>query len=150
MKISELPEPYKSLAEMRREQAGNTGDELANSNETFIWAFTLEGGLFWSKLNDGYTPDIPASSLAELEAWKKSKDVKSAKPDYKELPSEPTVCSGAAKREREFLLTTAQMAMQGLIASGKASTYSTIYSLSDHTFTYASAMLQEAKKRGLI
>ena len=60
--ISELPSPYRELAEKRREQCP---DKTKMSLETdrliaaFSWGETLEGHEWWSKVNMGMLPLIP-------------------------------------------------------------------------------------------
>lgn len=71
MKISELPEPYRSLARLRETQPEYEGqnkdcDEL---EDAFIWATTPERGSFWYAVNAGKHPAIPEISLAELEDY---------------------------------------------------------------------------------
>ena len=68
-----LPQPYYDLALMRREQNKFFSNEkyLASS---FSWVDTLEGSKFWAKVSNGNIPEIPAASLAELEAWRKSRE----------------------------------------------------------------------------
>lgn len=67
MKLQELPSPYRELAEMRRT------DESDFLTGIFKWGSTPEGTDFWAKVNIGYLPEIPASSLQELAEWHKSK-----------------------------------------------------------------------------
>lgn len=80
MKIQDLPQPYRALAEMRREQQINSewvkkcDTEFTETNElhlAFYWENTPEGGDWWKDLNEGNTPEIPAESLAELKEWQK-------------------------------------------------------------------------------
>lgn len=69
-----LPQPYYDLALMRREQQSGTGDEIVY--DTCInWRNTPEGYDWWLDANNGNTPAILASSLAELDLWRKSKGV---------------------------------------------------------------------------
>lgn len=109
MKISELPQPYRDLALMRQEQAGNAKHVDADLQcdiiykkakcNSFIWDNSKDGYHFWDAINNGGTPDIPSSSLAELEAWRKAKiekafadvdDIELSMPDYKELYEQRT------------------------------------------------------------
>ena len=169
MKISELTEPYKSLAEMRR---GDRKDDLLAC--AFEWDDTPEWGAFWGKVRNGFTPEIPAASLAELEAWKNSKEVKDmpdlqpAEPDYKamyeqlqsdynilnsqyQIASMPTILPTTANKETDFVLRTAQMAMQGYLAMRATSSITPSYKeVASEAFDYAAAMLGEAKKRNLL
>ena len=62
MKISELPEPYRSLARFRSKVKGE--DDLAGA---FAWDYTPEGWEFWYEVSKGEHPAIPEISLAELE-----------------------------------------------------------------------------------
>lgn len=61
MRISELKSPYKELAELRRDK---DDDYLLVA---FDWALTLEGGGFWSDVDNGEYPPIPDESLKELQ-----------------------------------------------------------------------------------
>lgn len=78
MKITDLPSPYRELAEMRHDKTP-IKDEIYYFLETngvdvaFVWYDTPEGTDFWAKVNIGQLPEIPASSLKELAEWQKSK-----------------------------------------------------------------------------
>jgi len=118
MKLQELPSPYRELAEMRREQQKDThyGTTWKNRfNETnnlfyaFGWGETPDGFEFWARAYSGNTPEIPASSLAELAEWQKSKGEK-VEPTH-----EPTLIGG--KTEQEWLFYFAGQAMQGLMSN---------------------------------
>lgn len=70
-KGQELQQSYLDLALMRREQKPYQAfsDMLLNA---FDWSLTNEGRFFWSQVfYECKTPEIPESSLAELEAWRK-------------------------------------------------------------------------------
>ena len=58
----------------------------------FYWEETPEKYDWWHEVYIGKTPDIPASSLAELEAWRKAKATISkngtVEPDYKAMYDE--------------------------------------------------------------
>ena len=63
MIISELPRPYRMLAEYRREQQGG-GYGLGSG---FTWVETPEGYDFWAEIYYKRTlPEIPAASIREL------------------------------------------------------------------------------------
>jgi hypothetical protein len=69
MKISELPEPYRSLARLRETQREYRGlqkgcDVLCDA---FSWGRTPEGGEFWFYVAKGKHAAIPEISLAELD-----------------------------------------------------------------------------------
>ena len=74
-----IPHPYLDLAMMRREQQGRT-DNQELLIASLIWKLTIEGEDLWFEVNEGNSPEIPASSLAELEAWRKAKLI-----DYKTM-----------------------------------------------------------------
>jgi hypothetical protein len=68
-KISELPNspnyPLRALAELRRKDSDP--DEIVSSLEfAFMWMHTREGKAFWSYVDQGATPPIPASSIEDL------------------------------------------------------------------------------------
>ena len=83
MKIQDLPQPYRALAEMRREQQINS--ELFRTEVQYTKGFerdsvlknafcfneTHEGAFWWYDLDKGNTPEIPAASLEELKEWQK-------------------------------------------------------------------------------
>jgi hypothetical protein len=66
-KISELPNthtyPLRALAELRAKEYGYPVDRLRNS---FDWTTTKERLDFWSSVNQGQRPDIPAASIEDL------------------------------------------------------------------------------------
>jgi len=65
MKISDLPQPYRALAELRARQTPRTGPCYYNSG--FTWFTSPEKGDFWRDvIADGKLPPIPQSSLDEL------------------------------------------------------------------------------------
>lgn len=72
MKISELPEPYRSLARLRSNQPECWGCEFTTGGDrlskAFGWAYTPEGFEFWDDVDNGKKPKIPVKSLKELEA----------------------------------------------------------------------------------
>ena len=84
-----IPQPYLDLAMMRREQQEvsqyrkDCDSHFSRTNELFQgfeWQITPEKGDWWADVNEGNSPEIPASSLAELEAWRKAKLI-----DYKTM-----------------------------------------------------------------
>lgn len=87
-----LPQPYLDLALMRREQQ-NGVENYIDCDTCFSWIRTPEDEEFWHDVNNGETPDIPAASLAELEAWRKSREENkqeamvddNPEPDYKAM-----------------------------------------------------------------
>ena len=86
-----IPQPYLDLAMMRRDQQGRT-DNQELLIASLIWKLTIEGEDLWFEVNEGNSPAIPASSLAELEAWRKAKATISkngtVEPDYKAMYDE--------------------------------------------------------------
>ena len=66
--ITQLPSPYKELAEMRRAQQGGEGDYLWEAT-CLLWKGTKEGYDFWRSVYHGEFPLIPDASLSELNAW---------------------------------------------------------------------------------
>lgn len=114
MKLQDLPSPYRELAEMRREQSKGSNyakqweSEFNKTNAlnfAFAWDDTPERGLFWMNVDEGKLPEIPASSLAELAEWQKSKGEK----------VEPTLIGG--KTDTEWLYLFAGQAMQGVLSN---------------------------------
>ena len=104
MKLQELPSPYRELAEMRRT------DESDFLTGIFKWGSTPEGTDFWAKVNIGYLPEIPASSLAELAEWQKSKgekveptqnDIEKAAIEFANTKMKDYV--GSSYQDREYL-----------------------------------------------
>lgn len=81
MKIKDLKQPYRALAEMRREQQINSElfrkevqytkgfekDSLLKN--AFCWNVAREGSFWWYDLNNGKLPEIPTASLEELREW---------------------------------------------------------------------------------
>jgi len=62
MRISELPEPYKSLANSRRD-ADSVAQETDTLAEAFTWSDTPEGGEFWRDVYDAaIADDLPPIS----------------------------------------------------------------------------------------
>ena len=83
MKLQDLQSPYRELAEMRREKLKDTEfvkqwsdnfEEYGTLANAYDWTETPEGDEFWDLINQGKLPEIPASSLAELAEWQKSKE----------------------------------------------------------------------------
>lgn len=64
--ISKLPEPYKSLAELRREQFGQPDEDKLTV--AFLWKDTLEGEEFWDEIYTLGTPIIPPKSIEDLKS----------------------------------------------------------------------------------
>jgi len=145
MKLQELPSPYRELAEMRREQQKDThyGTTWKNRfNETnnlfyaFGWGETPELHNFWDKVDDGNTPEIPASSLQELAEWQKSKG------------EQPTLIGG--KTDTEWLYLFAGQAMQGFMASYAGATQDPkVDVVADKSIEYAKALLTQLKKEAI-
>lgn len=70
MKISDLPQPYRALAELRKSQDASTYAKEAPGkrallNHAFQWSETKECN-FWYDVYKGKLPPIPKSSLDEL------------------------------------------------------------------------------------
>ena len=76
---------------MRRDQQGRT-DNQELLIASLIWKLTIEGEDLWFEVNEGNSPDIPESSLNELEEWRKAKATISkngtVEPDYKAMYDE--------------------------------------------------------------
>ena len=96
-----LEQPYLDIAMMRREQQEwregmkvryKKFEETQLLINAFYWEETPEKYDWWHEVYIGKTPDIPASSLAELEAWRKAKATISkngtVEPDYKAMYDE--------------------------------------------------------------
>ena len=96
-----LEQPYLDIAMMRREQQEwregmkvryKKFEETQLLINAFDWEETPEKYDWWHEVYIGKTPDIPASSLAELEAWRKAKATISkngtVEPDYKAMYDE--------------------------------------------------------------
>jgi len=67
MKISDLPQPYRALAELRRKQKPGALDCPFGSG--FYWHRSPEEGPFWIQVfKDDELPPIPMQSLEELHA----------------------------------------------------------------------------------
>jgi len=64
MKISDLPQPYRALAELRVKQKPNSG-----MIGGFEWSLSPENHAFWRDIfiDNGKLPPIPQSSLEELQ-----------------------------------------------------------------------------------
>ena len=69
MRISELPEPYKSLANSRRD-ADFLSQKADRVGDAFIWADTPEKGKFWRAVDAASSaedlPPIPAQPASDL------------------------------------------------------------------------------------
>lgn len=64
--VSKLPEPYKSLAELRRDQSpAVTSDEL---DLAFSWEEAPEPDQFWPAVYNGELPVIPVRSIEDLKS----------------------------------------------------------------------------------
>lgn len=105
MKLTDLPSPYRELAEMRHEQKPSTDifKETNDLDDAFLWHRTPEDGEFWTDVYEGKQPEIPKQSLEELEAWKKEKG------DFN-----PTML---IEHPDHRLFTAACHAMQGLLSN---------------------------------
>ena len=150
MKLQDLHQPYRALAEMRREQQINSEwvkqyekefKEINDLNFAFYWENTPEGDDWWNYLNEGSTPEIPAASLDELKEWQKEH------PEY-----EATVIS---EQPNDKLFQAAVAAMQGLLSNsilaGVMKTFNGLPhkdEIAEAAFTYAEALINEGKKRG--
>jgi hypothetical protein len=72
MKISDLPQPYRALAELRRSQDATSNFSKKSQNErtnlhwAFDWERTQEDWPFWNQVYLVKLPPIPQSSLDEL------------------------------------------------------------------------------------
>ena len=158
MKIQDLQQPYRALAEMRREQQINSEwvnqyekgfKEINDLNFAFYWENTPEGNDWWNYLNEGSTPEIPAASLEELKEWQKEH------PEY-----EPVLI---AEQQKDFdtpfntkalssqepdprLFTAAVAAMQGMVANSRIALTDTL--LVEYSWDLAEALINEGKKRG--
>ena len=121
MKLQDLQSPYRELAEMRREQQKDTlyaatWENRFNETNDFFYAFrwgeTSDGYEFWAHVYSGHTPEIPESSLKELEDWRRSKEpIHELQPH----PQQPTLIGG--KTDTEWLYLFAGQAMQGVLAN---------------------------------
>ena len=58
-----LPEPYQTLAKIRRYEVGGTGQHLLTC---INWSETPEGDEFWAKVNNGLKPELPEQAESEL------------------------------------------------------------------------------------
>ena len=175
MKIQDLQQPYRALAEMRREQQINSElfrkevqytkgfekDSLLKN--AFCWNVAREGSFWWYDLDNGKLPGIPAESLAELGEWQKEKQCFDCKGDidkegqcFCNKDYEATVIAEQPKAELIETLDTcskadprlfqaALAAMQGMLSVG-----STLKNepLSVECWDLAEALINEGKKRG--
>lgn len=110
MKLTDLPSPYRELAEMRHEQKPHHlpsyVNEFESSNDliyAFMYSDTPENFDFWYEVNHDWQPEIPKQSLLELEAWKKAKG-----------EFNPTML---IEHPDHRLFTAACHAMQGILAN---------------------------------
>ena len=66
MKISELPEPYKTLAEKRRREDDEPNTEIDDLIAAFEWSHTPEGIDFWDAVDNALSekelPPIPVAT----------------------------------------------------------------------------------------
>lgn len=97
-----LEQPYYDLAMMRREQQEGSEfrikwdadfENIGQLNDAFRWGKTPEKHEWWNSVDDGNTPEIPAASLAELEAWQKEQKAEYGKlpvPEWVKKAPEPT------------------------------------------------------------
>ena len=151
MKLQELPSPYRELAEMRREQSKCSNytnhwsvafGKTKRLQYAFEWDKTPEGHNLWDKVDDGLLPEIPASSLAELAEWQKSKGEKV------EPTPEPILIGG--KTDTEWLYLFAGQAMQGFMASYAGATQDPkVDVVADKSIEYAKALLTQLKKEAI-
>ena len=133
MKIQDLQQPYRALAEMRREHDANTPKGYYLST-AFEWTNTKEGDVFWREIWYNKYPEIPAASLEELKEWQN--------PEY-----EATVIAEQPKEEPDpRLFQAALAAMQGIISS--VDYHGTNEALANEAWDYAEALIKEGKKRG--
>lgn len=159
MKTQDLQQPYRALAEMRRDQQKDSKifsdykeyfiDEFNTDNElrkAFNWECSCEKHNFWEKVYNGNTPEIPAESLAELKEWQK---------EHTEYGV--TVIAEQPKEENPFighedkLFTAALAAMQGFIASYAGATKDPdTEPVATKSWNYAEALINEGKKRNLL
>lgn len=119
MKLQDLQSPYRELAEMRREKLKDTEfvkqwsdnfEEYGTLANAYDWTETPEGDEFWDLINQGKLPEIPASSLAELAEWQKSKgekveptqnDIEKAAIEFANTKMKDYV--GSSYQDREYL-----------------------------------------------
>ena len=70
MKISELPEPYKTLAEKRRREDDDPNMEADDPISAFVWTHTPEGSDFWDDVHGAQSveqlPPIPSPTKGEI------------------------------------------------------------------------------------
>lgn len=156
MKNQDLQQPYRALAEMRREQQINSKifsdykeyfiDGFNTDNElrkAFNWKCSCEKHNFWNEVYNGNTPEIPAESLAELKEWN---------PEFEavliaEQPKEKNPFSGYEDK----LFTVAVAAMQGFIASYAGATKDPDTEIAAaKSWDYAESLINEGKKRNLL
>ena len=165
MKIQDLQQPYRALAEMRREQQINSElfrkevqytkgfekDSLLKN--AFCWNVAREGSFWWYDLDNGKLPGIPAESLAELKEWQKEH------PEYEatviaEQPNDfdtpfNTKALSPQDEPNDKLFQAALAAMQGILAGalskeGKIKTEEA----ANWAWDAAQDLINEGKKRG--
>ena len=159
MKIQDLQQPYRALAEMRREQQINSEwvkqyekefKEINDLNFAFYWENTPEGNDWWNYLNEGSTPEIPAESLSELKEWQNKKQCFDCKGDidkegqcFCNKDYEPVLI---AEQPNDKLFQSAVAAMQGMVANSRIALTDTL--LVKYSWDLAEALINEGKKRG--
>lgn len=65
--ISELPEPYRSLARLREKKFHERNQDDRPLILGFDWTETPEGRVFWFAVDCGELPQIPEASLKEID-----------------------------------------------------------------------------------
>ena len=171
-----IPQPYLDLAMMRRDQ--QKGSEFRNKLDAkfenngrldyaFYWDAYPEDFDWWHEVYIGKTPDIPASSLAELEAWRKAKLIdyktmyedlldklefyKKAFEGLKTTVEQNLHTAELQTTERNYVWEAALAAMQGFIASyAGAAKNPDIDTVAGISLTYAESLVAEGKKRNHI
>ena len=161
-----LGQPYLDLAMKRRDQQGRT-DNQELLIASLIWKLTIEGEDLWFEVNEGNSPEIPASSLAELEAWRKAKLIdyktmyedlldklefyKKAFEGLKTTVEQNLHTAELQTTERNYVWEAALAAMQGFIASyAGAAKNPDIDTVAGISLTYAESLVAEGKKRNHI
>ena len=167
MKIKDLKQPYRALAEMRREQQINSElfrkevqytkgfekDSLLKN--AFCWNVAREGSFWWYDLDNGKLPGIPAESLAELKEWQNKKQFFDCKGDidkegqcFCNKDYEATVIAEQPKEEpNDKLFQAAVAAMQGLLSTNLF-LVNEAERIAQMSWEQAEALINEGKKRG--
>ena len=171
-----LEQPYLDIAMMRREQQEwregmkvryKKFEETQLLINAFDWEETPEKYDWWHEVYIGKTPDIPASSLAELEAWRKAKLIdyktmyedlldklefyKKAFEGLKTTVEQNLPTAELQSTERNYVWEAALAAMQGFIASyAGAAKNPDIDTVAGISLTYAESLIAEGKKRNHI